>query len=76
MSNLDDLVGHIETAQAALVWADERIKELSAALNEVLDFVDRDIILIRPSERDEFLSGLERWNIAAANARKAAREGE
>ena len=44
----------------------EEIERLRGALDEVSDFVDRDIIRVRPSERAEFLAGLERWNAARA----------
>lgn len=34
------------------------------ALQEVLEMVDKDIIRVRPSDRDVFLAALQRWNEA------------
>lgn len=44
------------------------------ALAEVIDFVERDIIMVTPSNRAEFLAGLERWNSAMSNAQATAHD--
>lgn len=38
------------------------------ALQEVLEMVEKDIIHVRPSDREMFLSALEKWNEALASA--------
>jgi hypothetical protein len=42
--------------------AQARIKELELALKSVLKAVDDNIIMVRPSERHEFMELLLQWN--------------
>jgi hypothetical protein len=46
--------------------------DLLAALKLAVDLVDRDIIRVRGSDRDELLSALEKWNDAIAKATGAS----
>lgn len=46
--------------------------DMYEALASAIDLVERDVIRVRPSEREELMSALEAWNTALAKARGEA----
>ena len=46
--------------------ADARIANLEGAIRSVLKSVDDGIVMVRPSDREEFMELLGQWNAALA----------
>jgi hypothetical protein len=45
------------------------IEDMYEALALAVDLVERDVIMVRPSEREELIAALTEWNLALSKAR-------